>query len=94
MGRLMIGCKCVLPCVVISFHKTFLYIPTYLFIVEYSYPGYYYDKYIIMTWIQPNSAPSWISTRVPFRVTWFAKFKSDDGVTRICFGFDASDFWI
>ena len=79
MGRLMIDCKCVLPCVVISFHKTFFYIPTYLFIVEYSYPAYYYDKYIIMTWIQP----SWISTRVPFRVTWSAKYKSDVGVTRV-----------
>jgi len=49
MGRLMIGCKCLLPCLVISFHKTFFYIPTYLFIVEYAYPAYYYDKYIIMT---------------------------------------------
>ena len=37
MGRLMIGCKCVLPCVVISFHKTFFYHPTLLFMHVYSY---------------------------------------------------------
>ena len=47
MGRLMICCKCVLPCVFISFHKTFFYHPTLLFMQDHSYISIYNNKYLI-----------------------------------------------
>jgi hypothetical protein len=47
MGRLMIGCKCVLPCVVISFHKTFFYRPTLLFMQDHAYTSIDNNKYLI-----------------------------------------------
>ena len=46
-GRLMIGCKCVLPCVVISYYETFFYRPTLLFMQDHSYTSIYYNKYLI-----------------------------------------------
>jgi len=49
MGRLMIGGKCVLPCVVISFHKTFFYHPTLLFMQDHSYTSVYNNNCTTLT---------------------------------------------
>ena len=48
MGRLMIGCKYVLPCVVISFHKTIFYRRTLLFMQNHSYTSIYNNKYHLL----------------------------------------------
>jgi hypothetical protein len=60
-GRLMIGCKCVLPCVIISFHKTFCYRPTLLFMQDHAHTS---EVFIIYSLCQKKVRKNYLKSPI------------------------------